>query len=86
MKDRRLRKEGYCDASVFPGPPFFRDGKWITMGSAFPKPPVYVKIEPLSGYPVWYPGGAYANSMVSRSYDQDEADDRKSPKGSGCRS
>lgn len=44
-------------------------------GMAFPKPPVYVKIEPLSGYPVWYPGGAYVNSMVSRSYDQDEADD-----------
>lgn len=85
MKDRRLRKEGCCDASVFPGPPFFR-GEWITMGSAFPKPSVYVKIEPLSGYPVWYPGGAYVNSMVSRSYDQDEADDRKSSKGSGCRS
>lgn len=22
MKDRRLRKDGYCDASVFPGPFF----------------------------------------------------------------
>lgn len=66
--------------------PFFTGVNRITMESAFPKLPVYVKIEPLSGYPVWYPGGAYVNSMVPRSYDQDEADDRKSSKGSGCRS
>ena len=27
MKDRRLRKGGYCDASVFPGPFFFKGVK-----------------------------------------------------------